>query len=211
MKKIFILSSLIFTISIIRLTDAAFKTIIKNEAESLVRTNEKYFLANESLNTYITKTDQEITLQQLKKELANESEYYLVLERKTRQAWLKVEDKVIREMDFTIWLSPELGERTYLPSGALQVLAKQESTNFYLPDFYYELLGDSSPKDSTLRTIKNAFGTYVLYLGENLMIHGPFHPDLPKDLFRHNGIIFNPEDLEVIYNSLKPKASVVFY
>lgn len=211
MRKIFILSSIILTISIIRLTDAAFKAVIKYEADNITKSNEEYILINDSLNTYLTKIDQEITLQKLKKELTNESEYYLVLERKTRQAWLKVEDKVIREMDFTIWLLPELGDRAYLPSGALQVLAKQESTNFYLPDFYYELLGDSSPKDSLLRTIKNALGTYVLYLSENLMIHGPFHPDLPKDLVRHNSIIFKPEDLEVIYHSLKPKAPVIFY
>lgn len=211
MRKIFIISSIILIISIIRLTDAVFKTVIKYEADSITRSNEEYSLVNESLSTYLTKIDQEITLQQLKKELANESEYYLVLERKTTKAWLKVEDKVMREMDFTIWLVPELGDRTYLPSGSLQILAKQESTNFYIPDFYYELLGDSAPKDSVPRTIKNAFGTYVLYLSENLMIHGPFNPDLPKDLVRHNGIIFKPEDLEVIYHSLKPKARIVFY
>jgi hypothetical protein len=135
----------------------------------------------------------------------------LVLERRTKQAWLKIEDKIIREMDFEIWLLPELGERSFLPSGILQVLAKQESTNFYLPDFYYELLGDSIPVQPGVRIIKNAFGPYALYLGKDLLIHGPFHPDLPKDLVKHNGIIFKPADLEVIYHSLKPKARVVFY
>jgi hypothetical protein len=211
MRKIFVIATIIFTISLVRLTDAVIKRVIKNEIEDLTKVNERYFFANESLNAQSIKLDHELTLQKLKAELTNISDYYLELDRKTKKAWLKVEDKLIREMDFTIWLLPELDHRTYLPSGELQVLAKQESTDFYLPDFYYELLGDSSPKDYASRTVKNAFGAYALYLGENLMIHGPFHSDLPKDLVRHNSIIFKPEDLEVIYHSLKPKARIVFY
>jgi len=211
MKKIFILASIIFTIAIVRLTDAVIKKIIENEADRLTQTNEQFFLTNESLNTRLTKLDQEIALQQLRKALANETEYYLALERKTRQAWLKIEDKIIREMSFDLWLLPELSERSFLPSGILQVLAKQESTNFFLPDFYYELLGESIPADTTSRIIRNAFGEYALYLGENLLIHGPFQPNLPKDLVRHNAVIFEPEDLKIIYHSLKTKARIVFY
>uniref|UniRef100_A0A7C6EA52 Uncharacterized protein n=1 Tax=candidate division WOR-3 bacterium TaxID=2052148 RepID=A0A7C6EA52_UNCW3 len=211
MKKIFVISTVIFTIALVRLTDAVIKKVIANEAERLNKTNEVYFLKNESLNTHIQKIDQEIKLLQLKKGLTDEAECYLVLERKTRQAWLKIEDKVIQEMSFSVWLLPELSEKSYLPSGILQILAKQESTHFVLPDFYYELLGESIPTDTTKRIIKNGLGEYALYLGENLLIHGPFHPDLPKDLVRHNAIIFKPEDLKVIYYSLKPKARVVFY
>lgn len=211
MKKIFLISTIIFTIAIVRLTDAVIKKVIANENDRLNKTNEAYFLKNESLNTYISKIDQEIKLHQLKKALTDETEYYLVIERKTRQAWLKIEDKVIQEMSFDIWLLPELGEKSYLPSGILQVLAKQESTNFCLPDFYYELLGESIPPNTNQRIIKNGLGEYALYLGEDLLIHGPFHHDLPKDLVRHNGIIFKPEDLKVIYHSLKPKARIIFY
>lgn len=211
MKKVFILSTIIFTIAWVRLFDAVIKRVVANEQERLTKINEEYLGRNESLNNYITKIDQEIKLLQLRKELADETEPYLVLERKTRRAELKIEDKVMHEANFDVWLLPGLSDRSFLPSGILQVLAKQESTNYYLPDFYYELLGDSMPKDTAKRTIKNALGEYALYLGENLLIHGQFHPDLPKDLIQHNAIIFQPEDLRIFYHSLKTKSRIVFY
>ncbi|MDH5683268.1 MAG: hypothetical protein OEZ20_02250 [candidate division WOR-3 bacterium] len=210
MRIIFVIITLIFTIALVRLTDAVIKRVIKVEIDGLVKINEKYFFANESLNSRSIKLDQELTLQRLKEELTNISDYYLVLDRKTKKAWLKVEDKVIREMDFEIWLLPELGKTSFLPSGILQVIAKEESPYFYLPDFYYELLGRLPPTEPEERFIRNAFGNYVLYLGENLLIHGPFHPDLPNDLVKHNGIIFQPEDLEIIYHSVKIEGRVSF-
>ena len=194
----------------VRLTDAVIKRVVKSEIERLTTINEKYYLVNESLQTQSIKLDQELTLQQLKEELTNISDYYLVLDRKTKKAWLKVEDRVIREMDFEIWLLPEFGKTSFLPSGILKVIAKEESPYFYLPDFFYELIGKNPPIIPEERFIRNAFGNYVLYLGENLLIHGPFHPDLPSDLVSHNGIIFQPEDLEVIYHSLKIESRVSF-
>ena len=112
---------------------------------------------------------------------------------------------------FEVWLLPGLSERSFLPSGVLQVLAKQESTNFYIPDFYYELLGESIPNKITDRFIKNAFGLYALQLSGDLIIHGLLDTTLSKDLIQHNAIIFQPEDLEVIYHSLIPNARIVFY
>lgn len=211
MKKIFFLVGIILTMALVRFTEAIVKKVISNEADRLTQTNEELDRIQDSLNTHLIKVEQAIALQELKNALANETEYYLAIERRTRQAWLKIEDKAVREMSFDLWLLPELGSRSYLPSGILQILAKQGSTNFYLPDFYYELLGESIPTDTTKRVIKNAFGEYALYLSENLLIHGPFHPDLSKDLVRHNAIIFPPEELKIIYHSLKPKARVVFY
>lgn len=210
MRTIFIIVTVIFTIALVRLTDAVIKRVVKSEIEGLTSINEKYFFINESLTAQSIKLDQELTFQQLKEELTNISDYYLELDRKTRKAWLKVEDKVIREMEFEIRLLPGLGQTTYLPSGILKVIAKEESPYFYLPDFYYELIGKNPPTLPEERFIRNAFGNYVLYLGENLLIHGLFHPDLPNDLVSHNGIIFQPEDLEVIYHSLKIESRVSF-
>lgn len=210
MRKIFVLATIIFTITLVRFTDAIVKRVIKSEVEGLDNVNEKYFSVNESLNTQSIKLDQELTIQELKEELTNISDYYLVLDRKTKKAWLKVEDKVIREMEFEIWLLTEWGKTGFLPSGILQVIAKEELPYFYLPDFYYELIGKNPPVVPEERFIRNAFGSYVLYLGENLLIHGPFHPELPNDLVSHNAIIFQPEELEVIYHSLKIESRVSF-
>lgn len=206
MKKLFNLSLIIFTISLIRFSDSIIKKIILIEVKNKEKEVDKLKFLKDSLKTELNEINQKIALQNLKKELKELKEFYLEIDRRNNIAYLKIENRVLRKMNFDVFLQ----ENFSLPMGILQVIAKQETTYFIIPDYYYELLGKKIPEEKE-RVIKNGFSPYLLSLGERLIICGPLSEEVPKDLIDFNAIIFSLEDMKIIFHSLKENSKVFFY
>jgi hypothetical protein len=206
MRKFLNISLIIFTISFTRFVESAIKKIIFFEVKYKENEVEKLKTLKNELEKELTLITQEIDYQNLKKELQNLKDFYLEINRKDKVAYLKIEDKVLKKMDFEIFQKDDYP----LPMGILQVIMKQETTYFPIPDYYYQLLGKELPKEEE-RIIKNGLSPYLLSLGEKLILCGPFHPDLPKDLVPFNALIFSLDDMKVIFYSLKENSKVLFY
>ncbi len=206
MKKFFNLSLIIFTFSLIRFNDSIIKKTILMEIKNKEKELEELKSLKDSLEKELKEINQNIALQNLKKELKEIKEFYLEVDRKNKVAYLKMEDKILRRMNFDIFLQEDFS----LPMGILQVILKQETTYFRIPDYYYELLGKKIPEERE-RIIKNGFSPYLLALSEDLIICGPIKKEVPKDLISFNALLFSLEDIKVIFHSLKENSKVFFY
>lgn len=206
MKKFFNVSLIIFTISLVRLSDSVIKKTIFLEIKNKESELKELKFLKDSLEKELKEINQKIVLQNFKKDLKELKEFYLEIDRKNKTAYLKIEDKILKKMNFDVFLQEDFS----LPTGILQVIAKQETTYFIIPEYYYELLG-KKVSEIKERIIKNGFSPYLLSLGEKLIICGPFSEELPKDLIDFNAIIFPLEDMRVIFHSLKENSKVFFY
>ncbi|MEM2175189.1 MAG: hypothetical protein QXI58_06175 [Candidatus Micrarchaeia archaeon] len=206
MKKFFNLSLILFTLSLIRFSDSVIKKTILTEIKNKENELKELKSLKDILEKELKEIDQKIILQNLKKELKELKEFYLEIDRKNNIAYLKIEDKILRRMNFDIFFQKDFS----LPMGILQVTAKQETTYFVIPDYYYELLGKKIPEEKE-RIIKNGLSPYLLFLSENLIICGPVSEEVPKDLISFNVLIFSLEDIKIIFHSLKENSKVFFY
>ncbi|MEO0089340.1 MAG: hypothetical protein ABIK56_02275 [candidate division WOR-3 bacterium] len=206
MKKFFNLSLILFTLSLIRFSDSVIKKTILTEIKNKENELKELKSLKDILEKELKEIDQKIILQNLKKELKELKEFYLEIDRKNNIAYLKIEDKILRRMNFDIFFQKDFS----LPMGILQVTAKQETTYFVIPDYYYELLGKKIPEEKE-RIIKNGLSPYLLFLSENLIICGPVSEEVPKDLISFNALIFSLEDIKIIFHSLKENSKVFFY
>ncbi|MCS7250342.1 MAG: hypothetical protein N2323_04450 [candidate division WOR-3 bacterium] len=206
MKRFFNFSLILFTLAFIRFSDSVIKKTIFVEIKNRENELKELRFLKDSLEKELNEIVQKFELQNLKKELKELKNFYLELDRKNNVAYLKIEDKVLKKMNFEVFLQ----ENFSLPKGILQVIAKQETTYFIIPDYYYELLGKKLPAKKE-RIIKNGLSPYLLSLGERLIICGPFSEEVPKDLINFNAIIFSLEDIKIIFHSLKENSKVIFY
>ncbi|MEO0130563.1 MAG: hypothetical protein ABIK76_02585 [candidate division WOR-3 bacterium] len=206
MKKFFNISLILFTLSLIRFSDSIIKKTILMEIKNKENELEELKSLNNRVEKELKEINQKIALQNFKKELKELKEFYLEVDRKNNIAYLKIENKVLRRMSFDIFLQEDFS----LPMGILQVIAKQETTYFIIPDYYYELLGKKIPEEKE-RIIKNGLSPYLLFLSENLIICGPVLEEIPKDLISFNALIFSLEDIKIIFHSLKENSKVFFY
>ncbi|MEO0096873.1 MAG: hypothetical protein ABIK78_02125 [candidate division WOR-3 bacterium] len=206
MKKFFNISLILFTLSLIRFSDSIIKKTILMEIKNKENELEELKSLNNRVEKELKEINQKIALQNFKKELKELKEFYLEVDRKNNIAYLKIENKVLRRMSFDIFLQEDFS----LPMGILQVIAKQETTYFIIPDYYYELLGKKIPEEKE-RIIKNGLSPYLLFLSENLIICGPVLEEIPKDLISFNALIFSLEDIKIIFHSLKENSNVFFY
>ena len=207
MRKFFNISLIVFTISLIRLGESVIKKTIFSEVKYKENEIERLKTLKNELEKELTIITQEIDYQNLKKEFKNLKDFYLEINRRDKIAYLKIEDKVLKAMSFEIFQNDDYP----LPMGILQVVMKQETTYFQIPDYYYQLLGREMPKSEEEKIIKNGLSPYLLSLGEKLIICGPFPQDLPKDLVPFNALIFPLDDMKVIFYSLKENSKVLFY
>lgn len=206
MKKFFNLSLILFTLSLIRFNDGIIKKTILMEIKNKEKELEGLKYLRDSLEKELKEINQNIALENLKKELKELKEFYLEVDRRNKLAYLKMEDKILRRMNFDIFLQKDFS----LPLGILKVIFKQETTYFTIPDYYYQLLGKKIPEEKE-RIIKNSFSPYLLSLSEDLIICGPIKEEVPKDLISFNALIFSFEDIKVIFHSLKENSKVFFY
>ncbi len=226
-RKILVIASIIFILSLIRLFDSIIKRELRSEWRDLRQEILTLHAKSESLSLLVREKEGEKMMLLLQKELAEQKEPYLRIHRATKTAYLKLEDKDLREMPFSIKGRKALAGEVTLPCGILQVSEKRETTSFYLPDWIYELQGKRPPsafgerrqaafgerrQADTLRGIvKDAFGKYIIYLGADIVLSGKVKEEVPEEALDLIHLEFEAEDIEAIYNSLKETSSVLFF
>lgn len=210
-RFIFILSAIVFTLCSVRLFEAIIKREIKSEYFILKQEYNNIRIKLDTIENRIGKKEGEKVFLSYQKSLVTQKEPYLRIQRTLKIAQLKLEDKTLREMRFQIKGRKSIEGEVALPLGVLITKTKVESTAFYIPDWIYELEAKEPPKDSLERTIKNAFGRYLIYLGGDIVISGIINEEVPVEALDLIHLEFENEDLEVIYNMLQQGASILFF
>lgn len=208
---LFTIASILFAISSARIFEGIIKRELKREWQD---SREEYLLfikQKEELEEKIRKREGDKILLSLQKELAAKKEPYLKINRRIRVAQLKLEDKTLREMHFSIKGRRAIADEILLPSGLLKVQEKIESLSFYLPDWIYELLGKEIPQDTLSRKIKDAFGKYCLFLGGDICLSGKVKEEVPDGALDLIYLEFTGENIETIYRTLKDGSYIFFF
>ncbi len=211
-KNIFYLISLfIFTLSFLRLFEGIVKRELKSEWQDWKREYSLIFAQSESLKEKIREKEGERTLFSLLRELTTQKEPYLTINRRTMTAQLKMEDKSLRTMTFSIKGRRAIAGEMILPKGILEIKEKIKETSLFIPDWVYELLGQEIPQDTSIRKINHALGRYSLSLGADICLTGRVKEELPEGILELICLEFTDEDIEAIYNTLKENSLVLFF
>ncbi|MEO0102559.1 MAG: hypothetical protein ABIK81_02525 [candidate division WOR-3 bacterium] len=208
---LFTIASLLFAISSARIFEGVIKRELRREWQDLREEYPILIKQKEELEEKIKKKEGDKMLLSLQKELAAKKEPYLKINRRIRIAQLKLEDKTLREMKFSIKGRRVIADEILLPSGLLKVQEKVESLSFYLPDWIYELLGKEIPQDTLSRQIKDAFGKYCLFLGGDICLSGKVKEEVPDGALDLIYLEFTGEDIETIYHTLKEGSYIFFF
>ncbi|MEO0117375.1 MAG: hypothetical protein ABIK97_07610 [candidate division WOR-3 bacterium] len=207
----FIIAAFLFSLSLIRLFEGIIKRELRSEWEDLKEEYALLLKEKEQLEEEIKRREGEKILLSLQKETAAKKEPYLRIYRKDKIAKLKMEDKTLREMRFSVKGRRAIAGEVLLPSGILQVKEKMAGVSFYIPEWFYELLGKEIPQDTLTRKVKDAFGKYCLSLGGDICLSGKIREEVPDGALDLIYLEFEDGDIEAIYNTLKDGASVFFY
>ncbi len=136
-------------------------------------------------------------------------EPYLILERGRSRLTLAVGDKTILETKFRLRGPEHAQEELARLSGAtLEVLATRANTNWYRPDWLYRLEGVEPPRDSAARIVANAFGPGEVFLGGDIVIHGPASENVPAEAIDHSYIELDTNALKTVLEAVKPGTAV---
>lgn len=210
-RLIFIVIAIVFILSTVRLFEAIIKREIKSEYYILKQEYNNIRIKLDTIENRIGKKEGEKVFLSYQKSLVTQKEPYLRIQRTLKIAQLKLEDKTLREMRFQIKGRKSIEGEVALPLGVLITKTKVESTAFYIPDWIYELEAKEPPKDSLARTLKNAFGRYLIYLGGDIVISAAIKEGVPVEALDLIHLEFEDEDLVVIYNTLQQGASILFF
>lgn len=210
-RIIFVTIAVIFTLTLVRFFDAVTKREIKGEHYILKQEFTSITNKLNGVENRISKKEGEKMFLSYQKSLASQKEPYLRIQRTLKNGQLKLEDKTLREMRFQIKGRKSIEGEVALPLGILKIQTKIESTAFYIPDWIYELEAKEPSKDTLKRTIQNAFGRYLIYLGGDVVISGKIKEEIPVEALDLIHLEFEDEDLEVIYNTLNENSSILFF
>ncbi|GEM_PF-1238809 len=211
-KNLFLLVCwIIFTLTAVRLFDSIIKRELKSALIDLTEEYQDLAAGGEEIDARIREKEGEKTLLSLQRELAFKKEFYLSLHRRTKTAQLRLEDKSLREMRFSVKGRKAIEGEAILPNGILKVREKIKGGAFYIPDEMYELWGKEVPRDTLERKIIDAFGEYSISLGADIVLSGKVKEEVPGDLLDLIYIEFEKEAMEAIYNTLKEGALVFFF
>lgn len=136
-------------------------------------------------------------------------EPYLILDRARSRLTLAIGDKTVLETKFRLRGPAHAQEELARLSGAtLEVLAKRAGTDWYRPDWLYRLEGIDPPRDSAARTVPNAFGTGEVFLGGDIVIHGPARENVPNEAIDHSYVELDTNALKTVLDAVKPGTAV---
>jgi hypothetical protein len=136
-------------------------------------------------------------------------EPYLILERARARLSLAVGDKTLLETRFRLRGPAHAQEELARLAGAtLEVLATRPNTDWYRPDWLYRLEGVEPPPDSAARIVANAFGPGEVFLGGDIVIHGPASENVPPEAIDHSYIELDTGALKTVLDVVKPGTQV---
>ncbi len=132
-------------------------------------------------------------------------EPYLILDRARSRLTLAIADKTVLETKFRLrGPAQEQEELARLSGATLEVLATRANTDWYRPDWLYRLEGIEPPRDSAARTVANAFGPGEIFLGGDIVIHGPASESVPAEAIDHSYIELDTNALKTVLDAVKP-------
>ena len=136
-------------------------------------------------------------------------EHYIVVVRRRRRLKLVLGDKEMLEVRYRLRgsLAGIDGFRS-LPRAKLKVLGKRLQTDWYKPDWLYELEGIVPPAESSGRLVQDAFGPGELFLGGAISIHGRRRGGMPSEAVDHTYIELDDKSLRALINAVEPGARV---
>jgi hypothetical protein len=137
-------------------------------------------------------------------------EPYVVIDRDRSRVALAVQEKTLFEAPFRL-RGPAEADREFqrLPRATLSVLGKRAKTDWAKPDWLYRLQGLEPPVDSTERVVPDAFGAGEIFLGGDLVIHGPVSDDVPAEALDHSYIELDEVTLRALVDAVKPGTLVL--
>jgi|UniRef100_A0A7C3YV27 hypothetical protein len=206
-----LIATIIFTISSLRLFEGVIKRELKGAEKDLYEEHLSLFNRNKELEEEIKKKELEKNLLSLQREMSQRKEPYLTIKRQEKVAQLKMEDKTLHEMRFSIKGRRAIAGEILLPMGVLKVQKKMENPTFYLPDWIFELKGKEIPKDTLDRKINDAFGKFIISLGGDICLSGKVREEIPEEVLDLIYLEFEKEDIERIFHTLKENSSVFFF
>jgi hypothetical protein len=136
-------------------------------------------------------------------------EPYLVITREEQKLVLALEDKTVLETGYRL-RGPAAARDGFavLPMGTLEVLAEDTVTDWRKPDWLYRLEGEALPPDSA-RVVHHAFGPGEVFLGGDIVIHGPAVEGVPPEAVDHSYIELDVTALRVVLDAVKPGTLVL--
>jgi hypothetical protein len=197
------------SLALVRLADAVGKRELVRVSRELEAEAESVTVRYDSLKQIAERFQQDQEFLNYRIASLSKREPYLVVSRVERKLALAVQDKTIMETGFHMRsLNPNDGIFDVLPKATLEVLARQERTDWVRPDWLYKLEGIPPPPDSE-RIVKNAFGPGEVFLGGELEIHGPVSESVPAEAVDHNYIELDSIALKRVVEAVKPGTLVL--
>ena len=131
-------------------------------------------------------------------------EPYLLLDRARSKLTLAVQDKTMLETRFRLRGPAQAQEELSRLSGAtIEVLGKRTATDWNRPDWLYRLEGVEPPRDSLARRVRNAFGPGEVFLGGDIVIHGPVSESVPVEAIDHSYIELDTTSLKIVVDAVR--------
>ena len=151
--------------------------------------------------------DQQLLTQRIA--FMSKREHYIVIVRRRRRLKLVLGDMEMLEVRYRLRGSIDgIDGFRSLPKAELEVLGKRLRTDWYKPDWLYELEGVEPPVDSSGRRVRDVFGPGELFLGGAISIHGRRRGGMPSEAVDHTYIELDDKSLRAVMNAIEPGARV---
>jgi hypothetical protein len=204
-----VIATVVGSLALARLADAVGKRELMRAAREVEADAGVVAARYDSLKQIVERYQQDQEFLDYRIASLSKREPYLVVSRAERKLALAVQDKTIMETGFHMRaLNPNDGIFDVLPKATLEVLARQERSDWARPDWLYRLEGVPLPPDSE-RVVRNAFGPGEVFLGGELEIHGPVSESVPAEAIDHNYIELDSIALKRVVEAVKPGTLVL--
>ncbi len=142
------------------------------------------------------------------------NEFYISIDTKKKDFSFHFADKTLRDAPVEIG-SPRTivaAKKTWIfapLTGAFSVEDKFQGSTWRVPEWVYRMNGAKPPK--SLPTVENGLGKYVIFLGNDYVIHSPPSPESPLKGAKPGSFMVPEADLAAIWKRIGPETRVYIY
>ena len=146
---------------------------------------------------------------------AENDDFSIVLDTRTRRFTLRLGEDVLREAPLTIGAVAPIKSRTgrswtFAPlTGAFTVKGKAISPAWKAPEWVY--VADGRPVPDPLPSLAGALGKYVVELEGDYVIHSPPPPDSPLQGAKPGSFLVPEADLAAVWKRITPRTRVYVF
>ena len=147
-------------------------------------------------------------------ENARRNEFYISIDTRKRKLSFHFADRVVRDAPVEVGPPRTVasGKKTwtFAPlTGAFSVGGKFQNGGWKAPEWAYRMEGVVPPR--TLPTIPNGLGRYVIFLGNDYVIHSPPPPNSPLQGAKPGSFMVPEADLAAIWPRVGPTTRVYVF